>query len=210
MIDIQNRCRTSKTLLRWGCILNPKPSPESSWYCRRSTISDRCVLRTGILHYLTLIVLTVSQSTPNLVVSSADCVISTAETVSHQIPVIRIFIRIAHHWWTTSDIFPCFLRLIIFLNLQVQRFVGRRRPFGTPLPTRRCRASSPSSCIRIPLKNTFTIASLVFARIVSRMDDRFSIFLIQNIQVMLGCGFTWLFLVEILRLGCHYSNYSQI
>ena len=122
----------------------------------------------------------------------------------------RFFIRIAHRWWTTSDIFPCFLRLIIFLNLQVQRFVGRRRPFGTPLPTRRCRASSPSSCIRIPLKNTFTIASLVFARIVSRMDDRFSIFLIQNIQVMLGCGFTWLFLVEILRLGCHYSNYSQI
>ena len=210
MIDIQYRFRTSKTLLRWGCILNPKPSSESSRYSRRSTISDRFVLRTWIRHYLTLIVLTVSWSTPNIVVSSADCVTSTVETVSHQIPVIRIFIRIAHRSWTPSDIFLCFLRLIIFLNLQVQRFVGRRRPFGTPLPTRRCRESFPSTSIRIPSKNTSTIVSLVTARIVSPIDDLFSIFLIQNIQVPLGCGLAWVFLVEIVHLECHYSNYSQI
>ena len=54
------------------------------------------------------------------------------------------------------------------------------------------------------------MVSLVTARIVSLMDNLFSISLIQNIQVMLVCGFAWLFLVEILRLGCHYSNYSQI
>ena len=61
-------------------------------------------------------------------VSFADCVTSTAEAVSHQIPVIRIFIRIAHRSWTPSDIFLCFLRLIIFLNLQVQRFVAVEHP----------------------------------------------------------------------------------
>ena len=148
--------------------------------------------------------------TLNLVISSADCVTSVAEAVSHQIPVIRIFIRIAHRSWTSSDFFLCFLCLIIFLNVQVQRFISRRRPCGAPLPTRRCRASSPSSFIRISSKNTSTIASLVFARIVSRMDDLFSISLIHNIQVPFGCGFAWLFLVERVHLGCHHNNYSQI
>ena len=119
---------------------------------------------------------------------------------SHKSPIFHLSI----------DNIIWFFLIVIFLNLQGQRFVGRRRPFGTPLPTRRCRESSPSTSIRIPSKNTSTIVSLVTARIVSRMNDRFSIFLIQNIQVMLGCGFAWLFLVEILHLGCHCSNYSQI
>ena len=88
---------------------------------------------------------------------------------------------------------PC----IPFVNRWYPVFLSSYYLFEyTGAALRRCRESSPSSSLRIPSKNTSTIVSQLTARIVFGMDDRFSIFLIQDIQVMLGCGFAWLFLVR--------------
>ena len=154
--------------------------------CERSTISDTFVLRPWILHYLTLIIQTIFGCTPNLVVSSTDHVTSVAETASTQIPVIRIFIRIAHRWWTASDIFLCFLRLIIFSNLQRQRFVGRRRPFGTPLPTRRCHTISPCSSIGTTSNINSITVSLAIARSV--IANTYCIFDLYKSQIYYKCS----------------------
>ena len=119
-------------------------------------------LWTSILQRLPPVALTVSEFTPNLSVSSVDCVTSVNETVWRPILIIGIFHCIACHRYTASDSIPCVsLSCIAFSNLQGQRFVSCRRPFWTPLPTRRCKAPSSCSFIRIIFSSTSVIVPLV-------------------------------------------------
>ena len=124
MIDIQH----TNFYLSRGCfnetIHNPKRSSEPLGSGRRSTLLHSCMPRTWLQWQLMLSVLTISQFVSNLLFSTVDCSNSINDTFRYAISIIRIFIRLAQHWWTTSDpFFLCSLCVLVCLHLQGQRFV---------------------------------------------------------------------------------------
>jgi hypothetical protein len=136
-------------------------APEYTRLGRRSTILNNSELWTSILQRLPAVVLTISEFTPNLSVSSVEYGTLLDETVWHPILSIGIFHFIACHRCTASDNTRAFPSLYYLLESTGQRFVGRRRPSGTPLSTRRFRTPSSCSFIRIISSGTSVIVPLV-------------------------------------------------